>query len=112
MNVRLAAQTLSSSVADAIELFEETGHPNFQGAAATIKFIRVVDRLFDLLNARSSHGKGFKSPMRPMDRPLWNKVIEESIEYLSTLKDENGVLLTMTRRKTFVSGMIINAKST
>ena len=59
MKVKLAAQTLSSSVADAIEYFLKEGDPKFQGANGTIKFIRVVDRLFDLLNSRSPHGKGF-----------------------------------------------------
>ena len=45
MHVRIAAQTLSSSVADAIEFLLSSGHPQFQGAEATIRFIRVIDCL-------------------------------------------------------------------
>ena len=47
-----------------------------------------------------------------MDRPLWNSIIDKSISYLSGLKNEDGVPLTQTKRKTFVCGLIINAKST
>ena len=111
MNVRLAAQTLSSSVADAIEYFQACGDPNFQGADGTIKFIRVVDRLFDLLNSRSPHGKGFKSPMRRGNASVRCAIIDESVAYLVGLKDINGKPLLEHRRQTFVKGMIISAKS-
>ena len=70
MKVNLAAQTLSSSVADALAFLQSKNHPNFQGSDGTIKFIRIVDRLFDLLNSRSPHGKGFKSPMR-RENVIW-----------------------------------------
>ena len=112
MKVRLAAQTLSSSVADAIDFLRLTGLPQFQNSEGTVKFIRTVDRLFDLLNAKSPHGKGFKSPLRLGNRQVWNTVIEDSISYLSSLEDENGASMITHRRKTFVVGMITNAKST
>ena len=63
MNVHLIAQMLSSSVADALQFLMESGHPAFIDAEATLSFICVLDRLFDLLNAKSSHGKGFKQPI-------------------------------------------------
>ena len=63
MKVNIAAQTLSSSVADAIEFLESINHPDFQGSAATVVFIRKIDRLFDLLNCRNPRGKGFKAPI-------------------------------------------------
>ena len=72
MNVRLAAQTFSNSVADAIECFMSDGNQAFQGASGTIKFIRKIDRLFDLLNSRNPRGKGYKAPLRPLDRRLWD----------------------------------------
>jgi hypothetical protein len=111
MNVKLAAQTLSSSVADAIEFLEDAKDPNFQGASATVKFIRVVDRLFDLLNSRSPNGKGFKAPMRANTRSYWSSVIDHSISYLVNLKDVNGLSLLKHRRSTFVKGMVIAARS-
>ena len=44
MKVNIAAQTLSSSVADAIEFLESIGHPSFKGSAATVVFINLLHR--------------------------------------------------------------------
>ncbi len=66
MNVRLAAQTLSSSVADAIEFLDVSMKlPEFQDSQATVTFTRTIDRLFDILNSRNPVGKGYKQPLRP-----------------------------------------------
>ena len=48
MNVQLAAQTLSSSVADAIEFLASSQEykKKFPNASGTIKFIRTIDWLF------------------------------------------------------------------
>ena len=47
MKVNLAAQTFSSSVADATECCTSTLKlPQFQGSEATLKFIRLFDHLF------------------------------------------------------------------
>ena len=64
MNVRVAAQTFSNSVADAIEFLMINDHPLFQGANATVKFIRMLDRMFDLLNSKNFHSSGYyKKPL-------------------------------------------------
>jgi len=47
---------LSSSVADALQ-FLQTIKKDFKKATATIKFIRIFDQLFDLMNVRNSFGK-------------------------------------------------------
>ncbi len=58
MSVRLAAQTLSSFVADAIEFLDVVmKNPKFQDSNGTVKFIRMIDRLFDMLNSRNPVGK-------------------------------------------------------
>ena len=52
MNVSLAAQTLGSSVAAAIDfLCVEANLPEFQGSEATTYFIKMVDMAFDLMNS-------------------------------------------------------------
>ena len=57
----MAAQTLSRSVADAIEFADvELKHPDFADSKATVEFIRVIDRTFDILNSKNSLAKGFK----------------------------------------------------
>ena len=59
MSVKLAAQTLSNSVADAIDFCrEELGMKEFEGSAATTSFIRTIDRLFDICNVRNFSDKG------------------------------------------------------
>ena len=67
MNVRLAVQTLSSSVANAIAFMDQcdsTHSSRFAGSAGTVKFICSIDKLFDMLNSRNPWGKGFKAPLR------------------------------------------------
>jgi len=69
MNVKLAAQTLSSSVADAIEFLDLSMKlEDFQHSSGTVKFVRTIDRLFDILNSRNPLGKGFKQPLRQESR--------------------------------------------
>ena len=53
MKVSLVAQTLSSSMADAIEFLESTQNLS-SNSKGTTNFIRTIDQLFDTLNARSS----------------------------------------------------------
>ena len=112
MKVRLAAQTLSNSVATAIEFIESTGqYPAFVGSAATVVFIRKIDRLFDLLNLRSPMGKGYKAPMKLSNIALTDHIINSTANYLAGLTDEMGTPMLRHRRKTFVLGLITVARS-
>ena len=50
MKVNLAAQTITASVADAIEFCDLVLEiPAFHDSAPTVKFIRIFDHLFDIL---------------------------------------------------------------
>ena len=89
----MAFQTLSSSVADAIEFLMVSEHPLFKGTEATIKFIRMIDKLFDLLNSRNLYGKSYKQPLRLSNKAYWENTVSESIDYLKNLSDVNGVPL-------------------
>ena len=111
MNVRIAAQTLSSSVADAIEFMHTTKHPFFKDALPTVNFIRKIDRLFDLLNSKNPHGTGFKAPMRTLNKCLTDHIIDSSSNYLANLTDEHGLSILSHRRKTFAVGLITAANS-
>lgn len=107
MNVKIAAQTLSSSVADAIDFLAKVKHPGYDDSSGTVHFIRMVDRLFDLLNSRNPMGKGFKKPLYLHDKLRWHAVFIDTIEYLLNLTDVDGTLLFRHRRKTFVIGFVI-----
>ena len=80
MNIRIVAQTLSNSVADAIEYLKLGGHPSLKNAEGTIEFIRKIDKLFDLLNVKNPFGKGYKQPQRSSYKDVWNETIDSSIE--------------------------------
>ena len=115
MNVQLAAQTISSSVADAIEFLEKSPKfPNFEGCLGTVKFIRVIDRLFDMLNSRNPHGQGFKAPLRPHTKDTWEEIFLSSAKYLLSLQTASTTsqLLCNSQRKTFVIGFTACIKST
>ena len=112
MNVKLAAQVLSSSVADAVEYLRVSCYPGFSDSEGTVAFIRCIDKLFDLLNSRNPFAKGYKKPLRIIDKAQWISTIDSSVSYLFNLKDSYGTPLVLHRRQTFVVGLIVAALST
>ena len=63
MNVKIAAQTLSSSVAAAIDFLRcDANVPEFQSSKTTAEFIRI-NRVFGHLNSRNPFGRGYKAPV-------------------------------------------------
>ncbi|KAL3246262.1 hypothetical protein MRX96_057807 [Rhipicephalus microplus] len=88
MKVRLAVQTLSSSVADALDFCEyKLKLPQFQGAHASAEFNRIFDRLFDILNSRNPLARSFKAPLRQQNAASWKSFFHEAEEYIRGLKD-------------------------
>ena len=113
MNVSSAAQTLSGSVADAIDFMNIVLKlPEFKGSEATVMFIRTIDRLFDLLNSRNPHGKGFKKPLKLADARTWEATLQSTAKYLLSLKSSEGIPIIKHPRRTFVLGFVISIKST
>jgi hypothetical protein len=115
MNVRLAAQTLSPSVADAIEFLNVSMKLNqFQNSDGTVKFIRMIDRLFDMLNSRNPLGKGYKKPLRPSSKDTWEEILRSTAPHLLGLKTNTDVKQPLSKhpRKTFVIGFVASIKST
>lgn len=105
----MAAQTLSSSVADAIQfLTEDVGLKNFENSAATVKFIKIIDRLFDICNSRNIFGKGYKVPLREANEQFWKPILLDTVEYLKQLKTVKGVPLHRTINKTPIKGFIMS----
>ena len=113
MKVSLAAQALSSSVADAFEFPRDGLHMDkFKSCGPTVKFIRFIDRVFDILNSRNPIAHGFKQPLRLATEARWTAVLERTAQYLLSLKAPSGQLLKNHRRKTFVIGFVATIKST
>ncbi len=109
MKVNVAAQTFSSSVADALEFLMQARISGFEDATGTITFIRMIDRLFDFLNSRSKFGKGYKSPVFLHSLPFWTEVVSDTVTYLRELRTSSCTLVCNTPRRTFVRGFILTS---
>ena len=94
MKVALATQTLSSSVATAIEIF------HCSGSEAKCQFLRCFDILFDICKNSSVRPKGYKSPLTSFNFQQKCHVMAEGIGYFQSLTDASGRLLTLGKRKT------------
>ena len=64
MNVKLAAQLLSESVASSLQFCLNEKLPGFEGCESTIKFIRIFNNLFDILNSRNLKSTEYKNPLQ------------------------------------------------
>lgn len=63
MKVKYAAQTLSNSTANALNFLKVSQIDGFKDCGPTIKFIKIIDEIFDFLNFRNPFAKGFKKPI-------------------------------------------------
>lgn len=87
MNVRLAAQTSSNSVADSLKHLMQQKHPDFQGAGTTIDFARRVDKLFNIFNSRKSeHANIFKRVLSSGNKKIVFDFFSDNIKYFKKLK--------------------------
>jgi hypothetical protein len=109
MKVNLAAQTLSSGVADALEFCEGKKMPQFKGCGPTVKFIRVFDRLFDVLNSRNPWAKNFKAPIRKSNYQFVKKFLNDACKYIKSLVAPNGKPILESQRKTGFIGFLLCA---
>ncbi|CAH1980465.1 unnamed protein product [Acanthoscelides obtectus] len=109
MRVKLAVQTFSSSVSDALEYCEkDLNIPSFQYAEATATFCKNINNVFDLLNTRNFLGSTqFKKPLYKGSEEFLRNFVQTSISYLSTVTNYEGVNILQTSRKTGFLGLII-----
>lgn len=110
MNVRLAVQTISSGVTDAINYLNSQNNSDFSGSAATVEFLQIFNHLFDIMNTRNSRGMHFKSPLRSNNLLYFKEVFSSYRQYIRNLKIEDIDIL-QHRRKTFALGFIIDTFS-
>lgn len=91
MNVRLASQTFSYSVADSIQYLMEQGIPEFQGAEATIDFIRRMDKLFNVFNSKYSKEQNvFKRVLCAENKRIVFEFLQDMIQYFKSLQVEEA----------------------
>ena len=63
MNVSVAAQILSSSVAAGMIYLRNLNVKQFEKCEQTAEFIQNINDVYDILNTKSKFGKRFKSPL-------------------------------------------------
>jgi len=119
MKVRLAVQTFSTSVANAISFcMNDLKLDNFQGADATIEFCLRVNNIFDILNTRNLLSKSkYTKTISQRTKTEILQYIDESIDYLATIqcieklpKCGRRCILNSERRTGFL-GLIITLTS-
>lgn len=109
MNVRLAVETLSNSVANSMQFLMDRNYEEFSNAAATIKFVRVMNDIFDVMNSkRLLDTNSLKSALNPLNQKAIFDFFENARKYLQSLKlpDKNEVI--SSNKRTAFRGFIIN----
>lgn len=108
MNVRLAAQLLSCSVADSLIYCEKQKIQGFSSANDTAIFCKTINNCFDILNTRnifSNSSFGQKISMANIDAVTEH--VNEFVTYIQGLTLDNGRKVLHSERKTGFLGFII-----
>lgn len=111
MKVRFAAQTLSESVAIAIDFCREKEMSNFEGSEATSSFLKKFNNLFDILNSRSLRSFGTKKALNASNFENTKVFLLDMIEYIKDLKF-GEVSVLKSKRKVGFLGFIVCILST
>lgn len=89
MNVRLASETLSNSVADCIDLLRSDGYEDFENSEKTTEYIRWMNNCFDVLNFKSNingAGDDFKRPLNLTTAPEFFEYFKRAREYFHCIE--------------------------
>lgn len=92
MNVRLAVQTLSNSVANALEQLHKDGIAEMEGYEAVAEYIRINNNIFDISNSKekNSNSTGFKRPICPATKDEYFEYFNYVKQYIKDLELKDG----------------------
>ncbi|VEN64055.1 unnamed protein product [Callosobruchus maculatus] len=112
MRVSLAVQTLSKSVADALDfLNKDIRHKDFANSEATAEFCRIMNNTFDIFNSRNVlTKKPFEKPLSAKNHTLYYQYLDECVKYIKQLKIFGKPVLESPKRTGFL-GFIISITS-
>ena len=111
MRVKLAAQTLSASVAKALQYVHNLNIDGFDDCLGTAKFVSIFDRLFDIFNSKSPFAKGYKGPLTPANFEFNKKFLQDTKQILLTSTQSNGQKVCEGKRKIGFVGFAFNIES-
>lgn len=77
---------------------------------ATTDFIRIFDRIFDVLNSRSVYVKNYKAPFTLSNFLYWNNILTNTEHFIKELKIDNSPVLHYSQ-KMLALAFLINVKS-
>lgn len=111
MNVKLAAQTLSQSVASSMEYLRKSGDKRFENCRPTSNFVSSMDTLFNVFNAKGiRENQPMKSAIDANNASQVFDFFEKTSKHLMQLR-LRGILCVNSRRSTGFIGSIVNMKS-
>lgn len=109
MNVKIASQTLSNSVADSMEYLKKHNHQGFAKCSATIEYIRCINDLFDIMNTKDATSENiFKNAISPKNENVVFACFDKSMAYLQKLRLEDGTYLIDSNKRTAFKGNIFH----
>ena len=112
MKVKLAAQTFSNSVPQAINyLRDEMCLPQFQNSQLTTTFINIIDELFDVCNSSNPIGVGRKALIFESNLEHRIDFLQMASSYLKNLKGANGENMYTAKKKQGFLGFMITISS-
>lgn len=97
MVVRLAVETMSNSVADALEQLCEDNYTEFVGSEQTVQFIRLTNNSFDGLNYGEDKktDQHYKQPLCESTIEKFRKIFEELSEFVKHITVEELAVQTI-----------------
>lgn len=104
MNVRIAAETLSNSVATSIEYLDTVAQDeNFRNSEGTVQYLREINNLFDIMNSKRKHcDQHYKQPISETNIDKINSYFEHAKEYIKGLQlVENGKKMSVFKTRSF-----------
>lgn len=108
MSVRLAAETLSFSVANSMEYLRKKGDRSFIEASGTITFIKNFNKAFDIFNSKHSDSYNkFKQGLTKENASEILVFLDYLTVYIKSLKID-GVDVLKSARKTGFLGFLVN----
>lgn len=111
MSVRVAAETISNSVADSLQLLLNKKINGFEGCKPTIEYIRCFNDLFDVMNSKYENAIGLKKPINEENIESIISLFEKSITYIEKLKlNAHGKCVLKSKCRTGFRGFIQNMR--
>lgn len=116
MKVKLAAQLLNQSVPDALTFCKDILKlQTFQDSAATIKFLKIFNDLFDVFNSKSLKQHGFVKPINSDNFDKIKLKFKDTVDYINSLQlrlsSNKFIKLVDSKRRTGFLGFLINIQS-